>query len=944
VVALMLVPPPSPALRRGSLFRSTRKRFARSALFATLSGYPQERKGGGNSVEGGSGAFSSVCSLCSCVYLSLNRKEKSPLTTQPPVFLLYSHGDAALYFTLVGGCCASTGWRAPIPHPPFFGRAQALSLYLVCVPHSSFTLHSFVSPLSLPPFSNYLAITSHSTVRTNNNSSRESGLQTPALPPSQRTTSHTLPFLLQPHRSQMPPVKAGAGPSPVSTTSNNNNKNNGGAAHDNTTLSLGSATGPTPSDEASLTSQDFVRQLLRIAAGDLSCMAGLNAPADANAQSLNVSGPAGTSGRGGHHASLSESNERERLQRDSQVRCASGKEGGGQQQTFVVPQPVPALHPPMDSAQPQSSAAPTATPAYAFGSAACVSTGAEACAFYLTALVAHALRMEDYWVDLGHQIEVDQHVEFLQFCADAGFGALKTMHLLQWWQQYRALVRDVAAAHTLHLSDGNPQRALLSPSPAAENASANSTTTNMNTSTAGTASTIAAASAWTGGETYSGNTNASAAARKGEAAAGGAKGGLKKGRRGSSTGGTTAAALDGGAPSSAAAVAPFAASSAPAAAYPSHDEAVRTELQRFVQWELEHEYEWRLVPREPFASSTPSSLLSPLKAPGGSGGAGPVAAAVGSAQVPSGKSSKADKAKMQLQQQQEMELEEQRLARIAALPPENIFLTKKEAEAFVRVVVTENLLTHAALHAYVATQARRPTRTLTHAAVAPVFFSVQVEVPMPVPSLRDATRLVAPTAVSPCFSPRLSSDATEGHTTTTTTAAATTTTTHNEQRSPSRLTGSGPPKPRSRGNSRNTAAAAATTDTTPTAAAATRAPEAAAGGVDKLAATQQLVLAVPSAMEALRAQQAEEVAAYRAAYAEEVAEAAAQAQQRQHAADVTLFFAKSPTKEAVEATYASMEDAVAARQQRILQRVAALERILGLTDQGEEAAAGAEVA
>lgn len=788
----------------------------------------------------------------------------------------------------------------------------------------------------------------------------------------------------------------------------------------------------TASQESILLAQDFISQLLRIARGDLTAAAALGAGGDGGAWSLDANGhplantnnAAAAAAAGGTSAGTtggsssgknsvaaaaaaaavtlnSSTGDLEASKCGSQVRANSVRSGQRRPSwPSSVPMPVAVLR----SAEAEHNASPhqqlqqhqrqqlSFSPAqrnnyvdftpHVKEMDACVSTDAEACAFYLTALVAHALHMEDYWIDLGHQVEVDQHVEFLQFCADAGFGTLKTMHLLHWWRQFRALVRNTTATHAVQLSDGNP----LKPFPASPllEGALHATTTLRHTSSAAAAAASAASAVNGGSEGSNANLNTppvtAPPATAPAAAGGGAKAnGAKKGRRGSAGNAdadAATAAAAAGLSSSSFLTSPTGATPAggggTAAPYTSHDIAVQTELQRFVQWELEHEYEWRLVPREP-ANSLGSGLISPT-----GGGAAPssssaAATAAAAAQASAGKSSKADRAKLQLQQQQELEVEEQRLARIASLPPENIFLTKAEVEPFVRVVVQEDLFAHAALHAYVAApHARQPTRTLTHAAVPPAVFAVVVETPMAVAPLREATRVVWSAAAntgSATASPRMSGDVTEGRTGSPQNAngnvthpanSGTASTGNHAQpsptRAPSRPTSSAPSKPRSRGSSKNAAAASSGGGTGSAAHTSASAAEAATTAAEATTITSNAPhsselqpgaghATSPSPMELLRAAQLKESAQFRAAYAAEVAHEAATEQQAQHAADVNLFFAKSSTAAAVQAVYASMEDAVAARQQRILQRVAALEAALGLTEGeggAQEGGAGVE--
>nr|CAJ2467152.1 unnamed protein product [Leishmania braziliensis] len=506
-----------------------------------------------------------------------------------------------------------------------------------------------------------------------------------------------------------------------------------------------------------------------------------------------------------------------------------------------------------------------------------VLTNSEASDFYLTALVAQALHLEDYWVHLGHQIEVDQHVEFIQYCAREGFGALKTVHLLGWWRQYRSLVRggaDVpagAAIGSLLLFDGNPQKTAPPPH-------------------------------------FHGGGAGCGSAGGGELGLTGSAKAPKKGCRLSTSvvaGVSSSVEQDG-------------AAGASPLLYATHAEALLGELQRFVQWELEHEWAWRQVPREPVTSAA-VALTSPQAAGLSSG---PRRTTAGVTAVGAAKASRAEKVKLQQLQQQEMEAEEQRLARVAAMPPENIFLAKEELDGFLQFVVEEDLLSHTALHIYMTSHAEQPMCTLSRSARAPVCFSVQVETPMPVLPLREATRLSALPrgggSINASASPTPRYGAMGGDATTGGSAAP--------QQSPSAIPAVGHGKPvsgrsrpyskHSKNSSKDAAAAAIAEAETAAASAPPAAPE----------------LAVPlTAMEALRAEQAKEAAEYQAAYNEELAQAATRERAAQHAADVHLFFEKPKTNEAVQAVYASIEDAMAARQQRILQRVVALERGLGLT-------------
>ncbi|KAG5486677.1 hypothetical protein LSCM1_07930 [Leishmania martiniquensis] len=541
-------------------------------------------------------------------------------------------------------------------------------------------------------------------------------------------------------------------------------------------------------------------------------------------------------------------------------------------------------------------------------------TNAEASAFYLTAIVAQALRLEDYWVHLGHQIEVDQYVEFIQYCARQGFAALKTVHLLGWWRQYRSLVRGDAEAPAgaaitpLLLSDGNPQKS-APPS-------------HFQGGGAGCASAG-------GGEHGSAGSSSSSHGREGSL---GPKV-SKKGRRASVL--TVAEAPLSVEPGGhAGASTRLSAAAAPPLRYASRPEALLGELQRFVQWELEHEWAWRQVPRDaPLNAAT--SLSSPREAilSGGNRRTAAGASATGAAKL-----SRADKVKMQqLQQQQEMEAEEQRLALLAAMPPENIFLTKEEIDGFLRFAVEEDLLSHAALHGYVASHAQQPTSTLARSARSTVCFSVLVETPMPVLPLREATRLSALSRRSGSIHASLSPLPRDGAVG----ADAATSGTASALQSPSTTSSTGRGKTtsgRSRAHSKRPFKS-----TSKEAAAATTEAAAAAASIPPTEAELRVAL---TGIEALRAEQAKEAAACRAAHEEELAQTAARQRAAQHAEDVHLFFENASTNTAVQCVYASIEDAIAERQRRILQRVVALERALGLTAPSAEVdrlgAAGAE--
>ncbi|KAK7198013.1 hypothetical protein NESM_000756600 [Novymonas esmeraldas] len=663
--------------------------------------------------------------------------------------------------------------------------------------------------------------------------------------------------------------------------------------------------------DPALDSTDTMRQLLAIASGNFAGIA-------AATETLN-SGGGGGGGRGGgegsSHGFGTSMNSFASSSNLARIASSGGGGGGGETRpttaTTVPVSPSSAYSPasplslgPMRAGGDVSPPSGRASGGGGVGGDAAL-TDSDASAFYLTALVAQALHLDDYWVHLGHQIEVDEHVEFIAYCAREGFAALKAVHLLSWWRQYRSLVRCDGPDRTaggnvfmaLQLSDGNPQKV----APA------------FHPKTAG------AGGGGGGGE--------SGSAGSGPASSHGRDGGTGAGAKASKKGRRLSASMAAAAPIAAADVdGPAGASTTLSTAtapplppvYTTHAEALLGELQRFVQWELEHEWAWRQVPREPVPNAA-TSLLSPrLVSLGGSR-----RSTTGATAATAAKPSRADKAKLQQQQQQEMEAEEQRLARVAAMPPENIFLAKEELNTFVRFVIEDDLLSHTTLHMCVAAHAHPPMSTLSSSARGPVCFSVQVETPMAVLPLREAVRLsdlrhgsssVEATGAAAAAAPTAAgADAAAGGGTAAAAAAP--------QQSPRPTSGAGHGKSagsRSRAQSKSAAKDAAAV-----------AEAAAAAAAAATAAAPEVTVAL-TAMEALRAEQAKEAAAYRRAYDEERAQSAAAEQAAQHAADVNLFFEKPNTTEAVQAVYASLEDAMAARQQRILQRVVALERALGL--------------
>nr|CCC91588.1 conserved hypothetical protein [Trypanosoma congolense IL3000] len=60
----------------------------------------------------------------------------------------------------------------------------------------------------------------------------------------------------------------------------------------------------------------------------------------------------------------------------------------------------------------------------------------------LLTMTAVALGADCYQVDLGQQIVVDTHIDFINFCALRGFGAAKVAHLLKWLAAFQHLVES----------------------------------------------------------------------------------------------------------------------------------------------------------------------------------------------------------------------------------------------------------------------------------------------------------------------------------------------------------------------------------------------------------------------------------------------------------------------------------------------------------------------
>lgn len=61
-------------------------------------------------------------------------------------------------------------------------------------------------------------------------------------------------------------------------------------------------------------------------------------------------------------------------------------------------------------------------------------------ALHLSSCIARSLNMEDYWTNLKSQIKVDSLVLFVFYCAHHRFSALKSLHLLEFLQDYEDLV------------------------------------------------------------------------------------------------------------------------------------------------------------------------------------------------------------------------------------------------------------------------------------------------------------------------------------------------------------------------------------------------------------------------------------------------------------------------------------------------------------------------
>lgn len=481
------------------------------------------------------------------------------------------------------------------------------------------------------------------------------------------------------------------------------------------------------------------------------------------------------------------------------------------------------------------------------GAGAASSAEDDAIALCMTAVVAQALNAEDYWVNLKHQIEVDHYVTFICYCAAQQFSALKTLHLLQWWTQYRAMVSDQTHVSCLGLGSRRPSV--------------------VNTNEAVPPIPHATASVASGGAgSHKGNN------RKGRSASyvGGSIA-LSADRResraslavsdGCTDSNSCAGSLQGGHTGSAGAAEP----------YNSHAEAIAGEVQRFVTAELEDGWAWLQIPRQ---QATRSMSLS--------------------GRVNAGKGGRMDKAKQQ-QQQQEMEEEERRMALIASMPPENIFLSAEEVPGFLKFVIEEDLLSHAALYTYVASMPP-PTSTIAPYASAPHCFTVTVETPMTVLPLSEA--MLMP----------LTGSGASTHPLDTTDAAQTA--------PPARVA----PEPHQRDLPRVKSFAAKD------------------GGREEKASDasevrpQEPAVVELSAVELLKREKEKELTRYR-----EEHHVAVEAERRrqlmaQREEEMQLYFEKESTAEAVHAVYGSLEASVTQRQLHILQRIEALEVTLGLKD------------
>lgn len=338
-------------------------------------------------------------------------------------------------------------------------------------------------------------------------------------------------------------------------------------------------------------------------------------------------------------------------------------------------------------------------------------------ALHLSSAIARSLNLEDYWSNLKSQIKVDSLVFFIFYCAHHRFTALKTLHLLEFFQDYEDLVA----------AGSNKEGELVAA--AAEEAAARA---------AAAQAALADNSSLADGEVEGGSNGA---------ANGGGGGGA--GEASGRTGGASAEKKKSDSkekkrskpPSKKEKLAALAAEEerkrkeqeaaelvleaerqrqlAAERSLLSWEEMLQHTMKDFLTSELELGWRWDQFP---WQSNKSTGLLSAgqpgsggggvgTQGNGGTGGAAAAAAggASGSASSTSGKGGgggniggKKKGEKARLQQLQEIEEEQKRLAAAAAaLPRENIYLREDEIPLFTNVFLARGLLQHASLYQYV---------------------------------------------------------------------------------------------------------------------------------------------------------------------------------------------------------------------------------------------------
>lgn len=352
---------------------------------------------------------------------------------------------------------------------------------------------------------------------------------------------------------------------------------------------------------------------------------------------------------------------------------------------------------------------------------------------HLSSAIARSLNMEDYWTNLKSQIKVDSLVFFVFYCAHHRFSPLKSLHLLEFLQDYE----DLVAAGC------NKEGELVAA--AAEEAAARAA--------AAQAALVGNASLGEGGEgEHGGNATATGAGGEGNARGGSSKPDKKKA--------DSKEKKRMKPPSKKEKLAALAAEEerkrkeqeaaelvleaerqrqlAAERSLLSWEEMLLHTMKDFLMSELELGWRWDQFP---WHSNKASGLLNyghggvgaGAGGNGGNGGAAVAIAATGPAGSAEGKSSggvssggKRKGEKARLQQLQEQEEEQKRLAAAAAaLPRENIYLRPQEIPLFTTSFLGRGLLQHASLYQYVLRHAYMEEDELP-----PITYHLATELPM----------------------------------------------------------------------------------------------------------------------------------------------------------------------------------------------------------------------